>query len=111
VLIEGPIPYIDANFRTIADRKARAIDGFSMGGLGSLQTSLCIDHGFSISSPEVPDYYPLVLDRVPFDPLAFWRDFFAKLNYKDMFAGENCADSLIETFVAGEINDLAEAMA
>jgi endo-1,4-beta-xylanase len=30
------IPFIDANYRTIASREGRAIDGFSMGGAGAL---------------------------------------------------------------------------
>jgi len=34
------IPYIDANYRTIADRKGRAIDGFSMGGGGAMMIAL-----------------------------------------------------------------------
>jgi S-formylglutathione hydrolase FrmB len=34
------IPYIDATYRTIADRAHRAIEGFSMGALGSVQLSM-----------------------------------------------------------------------
>lgn len=30
------IPFIDANYRTIADRRGRGVDGFSMGGGGSI---------------------------------------------------------------------------
>lgn len=36
-LIKELIPLIDKNYRTIADRKARAIEGFSMGGFGALK--------------------------------------------------------------------------
>jgi endo-1,4-beta-xylanase len=36
------IPHIDATYRTIADRKARCIEGFSMGGRGS--THLAMRH-------------------------------------------------------------------
>lgn len=39
-IIEELIPYIDATYRTIADRTRRAIEGFSMGGFGALM------HGF-----------------------------------------------------------------
>jgi S-formylglutathione hydrolase FrmB len=35
--IKQLIPWIDANFRTIADRKARAVAGLSMGGYGALK--------------------------------------------------------------------------
>lgn len=31
------VPYIDSNFRTIADRRARAVDGFSLGGFQSIK--------------------------------------------------------------------------
>lgn len=34
-IIKELIPYVDAQFRTVADRKARAITGFSMGGYGA----------------------------------------------------------------------------
>jgi endo-1,4-beta-xylanase len=36
------IPHIDATYRTIADRQARCIEGFSMGGRGS--TNLAMKH-------------------------------------------------------------------
>jgi enterochelin esterase-like enzyme len=35
-VIKELIPFIDANYRTIPAREARAIDGFSMGGFGAL---------------------------------------------------------------------------
>jgi predicted alpha/beta superfamily hydrolase len=31
------VPYIDGNFRTIPDRRARAVDGFSLGGFQSIK--------------------------------------------------------------------------
>lgn len=37
VIIEDVIPFIDANFRTIANRSGRAIEGFSMGGGGAIK--------------------------------------------------------------------------
>ncbi len=36
-LIKELIPFIDKNYRTIAERRARAIEGFSMGGFGALK--------------------------------------------------------------------------
>lgn len=36
VIIKDLIPYIDAHFRTIASREGRGIEGFSMGGRGTL---------------------------------------------------------------------------
>jgi S-formylglutathione hydrolase FrmB len=35
-VISEIVPYVDANFRTLGDRRYRAIDGFSMGGYGAL---------------------------------------------------------------------------
>ncbi|MCA9056390.1 MAG: hypothetical protein KDA75_21325 [Planctomycetaceae bacterium] len=40
MLIRELIPYIDANFRTIADREGRCIEGYSMGGRGSMRLAV-----------------------------------------------------------------------
>jgi enterochelin esterase-like enzyme len=37
VIMEDVIPFVDANFRTIASRNGRAIEGFSMGGRGAVK--------------------------------------------------------------------------
>ncbi len=37
VIMEDVIPFVDANFRTIANRNGRAIEGFSMGGRGAIK--------------------------------------------------------------------------
>jgi endo-1,4-beta-xylanase len=39
-VIKELIPHIDATYRTIADRKARCIEGFSMGGRGSTNLAM-----------------------------------------------------------------------
>ena len=39
-VVKELIPYIDSNYRTIADRKARCIEGFSMGGRGSTHLAM-----------------------------------------------------------------------
>jgi enterochelin esterase-like enzyme len=41
-VIQELVPHIDATYRTIADRKGRCIEGFSMGGRGS--TNLAMKH-------------------------------------------------------------------
>jgi enterochelin esterase-like enzyme len=41
VLVEEMIPFIDANFRTIADQPHRALSGLSMGGM--------LTHGISLA--------------------------------------------------------------
>jgi len=40
VITKDLIPHIDATYRTISDRKGRALEGFSMGGFGSLHLGL-----------------------------------------------------------------------
>jgi S-formylglutathione hydrolase FrmB len=37
MIIKDLIPYVDKHFRTVVDRKARVIMGFSMGGFGALK--------------------------------------------------------------------------
>ncbi len=51
VLVDELVPYIDANFRTKADKKNRAMAGLSMGGMETKNITL--------SRPEVFDYYGL----------------------------------------------------
>ena len=48
VLVEDLIPYIDANFKTKADKRYRAMAGLSMGGM---ETKMC-----TLKYPEVFDY-------------------------------------------------------
>lgn len=52
VLVDELIPYIDSNFRTIPDKKHRAMAGLSMGGMETKNITL--------SRPEVFDYYGLL---------------------------------------------------
>jgi endo-1,4-beta-xylanase len=40
MIIKELIPYVDATYRTVADRKARCIEGFSMGGRGSTHLAM-----------------------------------------------------------------------
>ena len=40
IIMEDVIPFIDANFRTIANRNGRAVEGFSMGGGGAMKLAL-----------------------------------------------------------------------
>ncbi len=35
-VIEEVLPYVDANYRTVGDRRFRAVQGFSMGGFGAM---------------------------------------------------------------------------
>jgi len=40
VIIKDLIPHVDGTYRTIADRKGRAIEGYSMGGFGAARLGL-----------------------------------------------------------------------
>lgn len=52
VLTNELIPYVDANFRTIADRPHRAMAGLSMGGMET--------HAITLAKPETFAYYALL---------------------------------------------------
>ncbi len=52
VLVDELIPFIDSNFRTIPDKKHRAMAGLSMGGMETKNITL--------ARPEVFDYYGLL---------------------------------------------------
>lgn len=46
VIMEDLIPFIDANFRTIANRNGRAIEGFSMGARGAIKLAFTYPEQF-----------------------------------------------------------------
>lgn len=52
VLVDELIPYVDANFSTIADKQHRAMAGLSMGGMET--------HTITLNKPEVFSYYALL---------------------------------------------------
>jgi enterochelin esterase-like enzyme len=52
VLTEELIPYVDAHFRTLADRENRAMAGLSMGGMET--------HAITLNKPEVFSQYALL---------------------------------------------------
>lgn len=52
VLIDELIPYVDAHFRTIADKEHRAMAGLSMGGMET--------HTITLNKPDVFSYYALL---------------------------------------------------
>lgn len=52
VLVDELIPYVDAHFRTIADRSHRAMAGLSMGGMET--------HTITLNKPDVFGYYALL---------------------------------------------------
>ena len=52
VMVDELIPYVDANYRTMADQAHRAMAGLSMGGMET--------HSITINKPEVFGYYGLL---------------------------------------------------
>jgi len=52
VLIDELIPYVDANFRTLANKQNRAMGGLSMGGMET--------HAITLARPDVFSYYALL---------------------------------------------------
>jgi len=52
VLVDELIPYVDANFRTIANQSHRAMAGLSMGGMET--------HSITLNKPDVFSYYALL---------------------------------------------------
>ena len=54
VIIKDLIPHIDSNYRTIPDRRSRAIEGMSMGGFGSLRLGFKYPELFGVVSALAP---------------------------------------------------------
>ena len=54
VIIKDLIPHIDSNYRTIPDRRSRAIEGMSMGGVGSLRLGFKYPELFGVVSALAP---------------------------------------------------------
>ena len=52
MLVDELIPYVDANFSTIADQQNRAMAGLSMGGMET--------HTITLNKPQVFSYYALL---------------------------------------------------
>ncbi len=69
-IIQELIPFIDKNFRTIASREGRAVDGFSMGGCGCLMLAFKYPDLFS----SVVSYGAAVIgeERITFGGKSRW---------------------------------------
>ena len=64
MIIEELIPHIDQNFRTIPESRARAIQGFSMGGAGATQLGFLHPNTFS----SIVNFASGGILKVDFDP-------------------------------------------
>lgn len=63
VLIKDLIPHIDATYRTIADPKARGLEGMSMGGYGALHLGLKYPTVFGVISAVAPAIHKSITDE------------------------------------------------
>ncbi len=67
------VPYVDQNFRTIADREHRALAGLSMGGLQTLTLSLTSSDLFSYVGMFSSGWFPTMRDMAEKD-LATYKE-------------------------------------
>lgn len=70
-LVETLKPYIDRNFRTLADRDNTGIGGSSLGGLISIYAGLIFPHSFSKMMVFSPSLW--VSEKIFFEPIRFFR--------------------------------------
>src|SRR5690242_11801376 len=61
------IPYVDQNFRTVADREHRALAGLSMGGLQTLTLSLTNSDLFSYIGVFSSGWFPTMREMADKD--------------------------------------------
>ena len=76
-LTQALIPYIDSNFRTLADREHRAMAGLSMGGMQTFQVTLNHLDLFSYIGGFSGAAGPLVLGNQKLDPKTAYNGVFA----------------------------------
>ena len=66
MMIKELIPHIDSTYRTIADRRARCIEGFSMGGRGSTNLAMKYPEMFgSLFNQSGNDYHVSDVSKAP----------------------------------------------
>lgn len=66
------VTYVDAHYRTIADRAARGIAGLSMGGYGAVTLALAHPEVFATAASHSGVLAPLYAGPHPFDGAARW---------------------------------------
>lgn len=81
VIIKDLIPHIDATWRTIASREARAVNGFSMGGFGAAHLGFKYPEIFGVDSIMAP---PLVEPGMKGLPAQAWSRLFPTAMDSDM---------------------------
>lgn len=72
VIIQNLVPHIDATYRTIANAKARGIEGISMGGYGTLRLGLKYPEVFGVISA----FAPSIRENLSEEPAARTSDTF-----------------------------------
>jgi S-formylglutathione hydrolase FrmB len=98
-LTQEIIPFVDANFRTIPDKNARAVMGKSSGGYGALILAMRHSNLFGLACSTSGDAYfehcylpdiPKAFRAIKGNPKKFLDDFFAEgRKGKDEFSGLN----------------------
>ncbi|HUV65295.1 MAG TPA: alpha/beta fold hydrolase [Sedimentisphaerales bacterium] len=81
VFINELIPCIDANYRTIARREARAVEGMSMGGFGTLRLGFRRNDVFGVVSAIAPALLSETDQPMKIPPVAFERAMGGDLAY------------------------------
>lgn len=72
-LIGTVIPYIDAHYRTVADRAHRAVAGLSMGGMQALTASLAHSELFSYAGIFSSGFFPQIRENEEKTDLAAYK--------------------------------------
>ena len=81
VIIKDLIPHIDATYRTIPSREARAVNGFSMGGFGAAHLGFKYPEIFGVDSIMAP---PLLEPGMKGLPAEAWSRLFPTAMDSDM---------------------------
>ncbi len=87
IVIDDLIPFVDANFRTIASREGRIIEGFSMGGYGAGRLGLkyaALFRAFSMMGAGPLQYPDFLVNDPNLNPLPLRQMIFEKVYGSDM---------------------------
>jgi enterochelin esterase-like enzyme len=82
VIIKDLIPHVDATYRTLPSREARAVDGFSMGGFGAAHLGFKYPETFGVISIMAPPL--LEPDLTSPQPARAWHNLFPTAMLNDL---------------------------
>ena len=101
-IIQDIIPYVDSNYRTIASKEGRAIQGFSMGGFGSAMNGFKYHHLFKaviIWDGALHDWNTLTTNRASIARTMFSNDEAHFDDWSPWRWAEESADADIDLFM------------